>query len=110
MASTLNGVGNPVNIIGCPDSRWNYTDLNTLWRVNISDFEAVNVSSLMIDKNSARARQLPTPTPRTPAPTPTPRPTQTTAAHPTNALSPETMIISGVGIFVILCTVKCLKK
>jgi hypothetical protein len=65
-ASTLNGIGNPMNIIGSPDTRWNYADLNTLWRVNISDFEAVDVSSLMIDPNSAQARQFPlvTPTPR----------------------------------------------
>lgn len=110
MASTLNGVGNPVNIIGCPDSRWNYTDLNTLWRVNITDFEAVNVSPLMIDKNSAQARQLPTPTPKIPAPTPSPRPPLTTAAHPTTAPSPGTMIIAGIGIFSILCMVRYLKK
>jgi len=57
MATTNNGKGKPVTIIGSPDTRWNYADLNTLYNVDISDFEAVDVSSLMIDPNSAQARQ-----------------------------------------------------
>jgi len=57
-ASTLNGIGNPVAVIGSPDTRWNIADLNTLGKVKITDFEAVDVSSLMIDPNSAQARQL----------------------------------------------------
>ena len=56
MATTMNGKGNPVNVIGSPDTRWNYADLNTLYNVKITDFEAVDVSSLMIDPNSAQAR------------------------------------------------------
>ncbi len=59
MAATNQGAtGMPVTIIGSPDIRWNYNDLNTLRNVKISDFEAVDVSSLMIDPNSAQARQL----------------------------------------------------
>jgi hypothetical protein len=55
----MNGKGNPVNVIGSPDTRWNYADLNTLYNVKLTDFEAVDVSSLMIDPNSAQARQSP---------------------------------------------------
>ncbi len=112
MASTLNGMGNPVTISGSPDSHWNPADLNTLWRVNISDFEAVDVSSLMIDKNSAQARQLPggdpTPTATTPTPTPvptpppastqTPTPDQMTSAPPMNEMVYEAVFIVGIGI------------
>ena len=59
-ASTMTGVGKPMTVIGSPDSRWNFqTDLNTLSTVKISDFEAVDVSSLMIDPNSAQARTPP---------------------------------------------------
>ena len=48
MANTLNGIGKPLTIIGSPDTRWNDSDLNTLWRVNISDFEAVDLSLIHI--------------------------------------------------------------
>jgi hypothetical protein len=44
-------------ISGAPDSRWNNTNLSDLRRVVGSDFEAVDVSSLMIDPNSGQARQ-----------------------------------------------------
>ncbi|HTM50191.1 MAG TPA: hypothetical protein VL285_15975 [Bryobacteraceae bacterium] len=44
-------------ITGAPDSRWNNTALSDLRRVVGSDFEAVDVSSLMIDPNSGQARQ-----------------------------------------------------
>jgi hypothetical protein len=52
------GTDKTVNVVGSPDTRWDYTDLNTLWRVNMSDFEAVDVSSLMIDPNSGQARTI----------------------------------------------------
>jgi hypothetical protein len=55
-ATNQGSAGKPVTIIGSPDTRWNENDLNTLWQVNISDFEAVDVTSLMIDPNSAQAR------------------------------------------------------
>jgi hypothetical protein len=42
---------------GVPDSRWNNTNLNTLRNVLGSNFEAVDVSSLMIDPNSGEAKQ-----------------------------------------------------
>ena len=44
-------------ISGAPDDRWNNTNLGDLRRVVGSDFEAVDVSSLMIDPNSGQARQ-----------------------------------------------------
>jgi hypothetical protein len=42
---------------GSPDSRWNNSDLNLLRNVFGSNFEAVDVSSLMIDEDSSQARQ-----------------------------------------------------
>lgn len=44
-------------ISGAPDSRWNNTDLNTIKNVPGSAFEAVDVSSLMVDVNSGQAVQ-----------------------------------------------------
>lgn len=44
-------------ISGIPDPRWNDDDLNKLKALKGSDFEAVDVSSLMIDKNSGLAKQ-----------------------------------------------------
>jgi hypothetical protein len=111
MASTLNGKGNPVTISGSPDTRWNPEDLNTLLRVNITDLEAVDVTSLMIDENSAQARQLPTPTP-TPTPIPTPAPTQAPApsANPDNRLYDLAIFIACIGILSICCVAGYLKK
>ncbi len=43
-------------ISGVPDPRWNNDDLHDLDRVHGSDFVAVNVSSLMINPNSAAAK------------------------------------------------------
>jgi hypothetical protein len=42
---------------GAPDSRWNNDNLHLLGNVPGSAFEAVDVSSLMIDANSGQARQ-----------------------------------------------------
>ena len=42
---------------GAPDSRWNNDDLHLLGNVPGSAFEAVDVSSLMVDANSGQARQ-----------------------------------------------------
>ena len=44
-------------ISGAPDSRWNNDDLHNLGQVLGSDFEAVDVSGLMIDPNSGQAAQ-----------------------------------------------------
>lgn len=44
-------------ITGAPDSRWNDSDLRALGNVKGSDFEAVDVSPLMIDPNSGQAVQ-----------------------------------------------------
>jgi hypothetical protein len=42
---------------GAPDSRWDNTDLHNLASLVGSDFEAVDVSGLMIDPNSGQAKQ-----------------------------------------------------
>jgi hypothetical protein len=44
-------------ISGAPDERWDNDVLHELGQVHGSDFEAVDVSSLMIDPNSGQARQ-----------------------------------------------------
>src|SRR5882724_6159131 len=44
-------------ISGAPDDRWNNTNLGDLRRVVGSNFEAVDVSSLMIDPSSGQAKQ-----------------------------------------------------
>jgi hypothetical protein len=43
-------------ITGAPDSRWNVHLLSELRKVKGADMEAVDVSSLMVDKNSGEAR------------------------------------------------------
>ena len=45
--------GDSGGLIGTPDSRWNDTDLQCLTSLTLSDFEPVNVSSLMVNNNSA---------------------------------------------------------
>jgi hypothetical protein len=42
---------------GAPDSRWDNDDLHELGGIKGSNFEAVDVSSLMVDPDSGRARQ-----------------------------------------------------
>ena len=44
-------------ISGAPDSRWNNDDLHNLGTLKGSDFEAVDVSGLMVDPNSGQAKQ-----------------------------------------------------
>jgi len=44
-------------ISGAPDARWDNTDLHRLTNVKGSDFEAVDVSPLLIDPNSGQAVQ-----------------------------------------------------
>jgi hypothetical protein len=46
-------------ISGAPDERWDNDELHELHRVHGADFEAVDVSSMMIDPDSGRARRLP---------------------------------------------------
>ncbi|MGA3018441.1 MAG: hypothetical protein ABSF62_15075 [Bryobacteraceae bacterium] len=53
----LSDNGGPWFITGAPDSRWSSTLIRELRRIQGSDFEAVDVSSLMVDRNSAEARQ-----------------------------------------------------
>jgi hypothetical protein len=40
-------------LIGTPDSRWNDTDLQCLTSLTLADFEPVNVSSLIVNNDSA---------------------------------------------------------
>src|SRR6202158_1548502 len=44
-------------ISGAPDSRWDNNDLHNLGLIQGSDFEAVDVSGLMIDPNTGQAMQ-----------------------------------------------------
>jgi hypothetical protein len=42
-------------ISGAPDSRWNDSDLHNLGQITGADFEAVDVSPMMVDANSGQA-------------------------------------------------------
>jgi len=44
--------GDSGGLIGTPDARWNDTDLSCLTSLTLSDFEPVNVSSLMVNNDS----------------------------------------------------------
>ncbi|MET3105801.1 hypothetical protein AAKU58_000614 [Oxalobacteraceae bacterium GrIS 1.18] len=44
----------PAQLTGTPDARWNDTDLQCLTSLTLADFEPVNVSSLMVNANSAQ--------------------------------------------------------
>jgi hypothetical protein len=44
--------GSSGGLIGTPDARWNDTDLSCLTSLTLSDFEPVNVSSLMVTNTS----------------------------------------------------------
>jgi len=44
--------GDSGGLIGTPDARWNDTDLSCLTSLTLSDFEPVNVSSLMVSNDS----------------------------------------------------------
>jgi hypothetical protein len=74
--------GSPWYISGVPDERWDNDMLHEMDVLQGSDFEAVDVSSLMVDPDSGQARtgdqQTPTPTATvnpTPSATPTLAPT-----------------------------------
>lgn len=58
--------GSPWFISGAPDERWNNDELAQLKQVMGSDFEAVDVSSLIVTANSARASGAPAGRPRRP--------------------------------------------
>ncbi len=49
--------GAPWFLSGAPDARWDNSDLHNLGRIHGSDFEAVDVSGLMISADSGQARQ-----------------------------------------------------
>ena len=55
---------------GAPDSRWNNDELHDLGRVHGSDFQVVDVSSLMVSPDSGQAQQSTVTPPPPPPPTP----------------------------------------
>ena len=63
VADNIGGSGGEVDLSVVPDSRWDYNTLKPLKQLKASDFEAVNVTSLMISKNSGQARINLTPLP-----------------------------------------------
>ena len=48
--------GDSGGLIGTPDARWNDSALAGLKELTLGDFEAVDVSSLVIDNDSGQAR------------------------------------------------------
>src|ERR1035438_2651261 len=44
--------GDSGGLIGTPDARWNDNDLSCITSLTLSDFEPVNVSSLMVSNDS----------------------------------------------------------
>lgn len=46
--------GETGGLIGTPDARWNKSDLACLGSLTLSDFEPVNVSSLMVSNDSGQ--------------------------------------------------------
>lgn len=44
--------GDSGGLIGTPDARWNNNDLSCITSLTLSDFEPVNVSSLMVSNDS----------------------------------------------------------
>ncbi|WP_245920428.1 PKD domain-containing protein [Methanospirillum stamsii] len=57
--------GGSWDLSGVPDERWDNEALKTLRNIKGTDFEAVNVTSLMIHPDSAQARTSVTPSPLT---------------------------------------------
>jgi len=49
--------GESGGLIGTPDARWNTEDLLCLTKLTLSDFEPVNVSSLMVSNDSGQTSQ-----------------------------------------------------
>jgi hypothetical protein len=48
--------GDSGGLIGTPDARWNDADLSCLTSLTLSDFEPVNVSSLMVNNDSGQTQ------------------------------------------------------
>jgi hypothetical protein len=48
--------GDTGGLIGTPDARWNDSDLSCLESLTLSDFEPVNVSSLMVSNDSGQTK------------------------------------------------------
>ncbi len=75
-------------ISGAPDSRWNDDELVTAFaQLKGSDFEAVDESSLIVNKDSGEAKQV-----GVPGSTATPTPTATPSVSPTPTLSPTPFV------------------
>jgi len=52
MELSLADNGDSGGLIGTPDARWNNDDLSCIRSLTLSDFEPVNVSSLMVSNDS----------------------------------------------------------
>ena len=61
VADNIGGRGGEMDLSVVPDSRWSSNTLAPLKQLKASDFEAVDVTSLMISKNSGQARITPMP-------------------------------------------------
>lgn len=94
-------------ISGAPDERWNNDVLRELRQVQGIDFEAVDVSSLMVEANSGQARitvpETSTPTPVSPTSTPMPSQTPTSVQTPTATPTPTGTVLN-VNLFLPLTT------
>ena len=53
----LAGNGSSMFVSGVPDNRWDNDTLALLREINADDFEAVDVSSLIVDPDSGQVRQ-----------------------------------------------------
>jgi hypothetical protein len=83
------------------DSRWDL-DSRTFTGIHGSDFEAVDESSLMIDKDSGKAQVTPeVSSTLTPAKTPTPEPTGGQSDLPNNGIVEMAIAFACIGIMAI---------
>lgn len=89
---TLADNGSPWFISGAPDERWNNNVLRELRQLTGADFEAVDISSLIIEVDSGQARgpvsETPTTIPSTSTSSPTETPTPSITPQPTNTPVP----------------------
>jgi hypothetical protein len=86
-------------ISGTPDDRWNNDNLHQIDGVHGSDFEVVDVSSLMIDPNSGQAKQAggTTPPPPQPPPPVVPAPAITSVTPNPARVGAFTLTVIGAG-------------
>ena len=97
-------------VVAAADPRWDI-DGSSFKNVHGYDFEAVDVSSLMIDENSGKARVSPGVSP-TPTPTPTKTPTPEPSSQPDTGIQDIAIPLAyiSIGIAAICCIVVFLKQ